>query len=159
MMRGVLAALVLLAGCVNGPAFLRPKPKAEPTVSQTEILYLGAVAHLDPANPRGSLDSAITYLESYLATPTPIHRGEAAALLRLARDSQRLIRVEAALHLSRAAAPDTKSGETKAARPEGEPKVHEDAAKEIERLKEELAKANAELERIRKRLAAPRPPG
>ena len=60
-------------------------------------------------------------------------------------------RVEATLQTKVAAAE---------AKPRGEPDVKardEDMVKEIQRLKDELAKANDELERIKKRLASPKP--
>ena len=85
--------------------------------------------------------------------PRADRSAEAAIMRRLVRDAQQLARVEAALNQARA-----QSTETKAEPRPAETKIKEDEAlKEIQRLKDELAKANEELERIRKRLANPKP--
>ena len=151
----ILAAFVLsVAAC--GRLSIRttsdPKPNAH-----IEQLYSRALAHLDPASDSGAgLDSAAGLLEAYLAHAGPVQRApEARALLRLTNDARQLVRVETALRRERAAG-DT----TTAARGDGAPQARDGAAlREIERLREQLANANAELERIRKRLAAPKPPG
>jgi hypothetical protein len=99
------------------------------------------------------VDSAAGLLDAYLAYDGYVVREvEARALRKLIDDARQLAKVEVALRratsdtASRSASPDAPSRDSAALR-------------EIERLKDELAKANAELERIRKRLAAPRPPG
>jgi len=144
-----LAATMLLGACAHGPTLFRSSPAPEPGVG----FYQQALAHVDPANKQGTLDSALKYLDLYLAAPgAQRHRVEAEAMRRLARDAKQLARVEAALHQARAA-PETKPREP--AEPKGR---DEQSLKEIQRLKEELGKANEELERIRKRLAAPKPP-
>jgi len=150
--RAALLALVCLAGaCKRGPALFRSggAPATDP-----DSLYWKAIFQLDAANKQGSLDSATTYLEAYIASGTKQpHRREAVVLRQLARDARQLARVQGALQQARADSADGRP------RSEADTKRRdEDALKEIQRLKEELAKANEELDRIRKRLAAPKPP-
>lgn len=150
MSRVALLALVCLAGgCRHGPALFRSDPPP-----QADSLYWQAIYQLDAANKLGSLDSATTYLEAYLASgSTQPHRREAMVLRQLARDARQLARVQGALQQSRADSADNRP------RSDAESKRREDeSVKEIQRLKEELAKANEELERIRKRLAPPPKP-
>ena len=142
-----IAITATLASC-RGTMFRRGAP--EPAASDS--LYWKAVLHLDALNRKGSTDSAIKFLDAYLARDTTQrHRLEALVLRRLARDAMQLARVEAALQQAKTAEP-VKAGEPA-------PKRDEEMVKEIQRLKDELAKANEELERIKKRLATPKPPG
>ena len=150
-----LLALVVLTlsvhACARLPFRGSGDPKPDPNVEQ---LYTRALAHLDPEQHGASLDSATGLLEAYLAWDGHVERRvEARALLRLAGDARQLSRVEAALQQARAST-DTVVRQVTSRERDGA------ALREIERLKDELAKANAELERIRKRLAAPptRPP-
>ena len=148
----LLGLLCLTAGaCRHGPSLFGSgsAPDADP-----DSLYWKAIFQLDAANKRGSLDSATTYLEAYLASgPTQSHRREAMVLRQLARDARQLARVQGALQQARADSADGRP------RSDTDSKRREDeAVKEIQRLKDELAKANEELDRIRKRLAAPKPP-
>jgi hypothetical protein len=150
MMRVAAIAIgaLVVGACSHPPAFLRRAP-AEPAPSDS--LYWKALTHLDAANQRGSTDSAVKFLDIYLGnSTTQTHRLEALTLRRLARDAIQLSRVEAALQQAKSAEP-VRAGEPA-------PKRDEEAVKEIQRLKDELAKANEELERIRKRLATPKPP-
>ena len=145
----IAVATVLIAACSHPPRFLRGEPKEPPP---SDSLYWKAVTHLDAANPRASTDSALRFLDLYLADGVEQpHRLEAVTMRRLARDAMQLAKVEAALQ-ARNEEPSKSSGSTA-------PKRDDEAIKEIQRLKEELAKANEELERIRKRLATPKPPG
>ena len=145
------AALALLTGC-TGPTLIRSGPKPNENVEQQ---YVRAVAHLDPGNRQGSLDSAVTFLDAYLAYAGHIeHRTEAAAMRRLAGSALQLARVEAALQQARASAAEVRGKTGDAAASRGN---DEDSLKEIARLRDELAAANAELERIKKRLATPKP--
>jgi hypothetical protein len=150
-MKALLLVVVLVVGaCVRGPTFLgsRPAPDAESH-------YRTALEQLDPSNPRGTLDSALVSLNRYLASSErPEHLREARVLQRLASDAKQLARVEAAIH-SKGAAAATNTSEPRARESESRPS--EESVKEIQRLREELKEANAELERIRKRLAAPKP--
>jgi DNA repair exonuclease SbcCD ATPase subunit len=149
-MKAVLLVVLLVVGaCVRGPTFLgsRPAPNAESH-------YRTALEQLDPSNPRGSLDSALASLNRYLASSErPEHLREARVLHRLASEAKQLARVEAAIHSKAAAA--TTTSEPKARESESRPS--DESVKEIQRLREELKEANAELERIRKRLTAPKP--
>lgn len=130
-------------------------------MNDVEALYWSAVTNLDPSNRAGTLEGGLANLEAYLASPGKLkHASEANALRNLARSAQQLSRVEAALQQARARA-DAASASTVEARTR-EPESRgggrdEEMVKEIQRLKEELAKANEELERIKKRLAAPKP--
>lgn len=126
--------------------------RGAPEPAPSDSLYWKALLHLDALNQKGSTDSAIKYLDGYLARDTTQkHRLEALVLRRLARDAMQLARVEAALQQAKSTEP-AKSGDAPA------PRRDEEMVKEIQRLKDELAKANAELERIKKRLATPKPP-
>jgi hypothetical protein len=143
-----LAASTLLSSC--RPSMFR---RGDPAPAASDSLYWKALLHLDAQNRKGSTDSAIKYLDAYLARDTTQkHRLEALVLRRLARDAMQLARVEAALQVARSAEP------ARAADSAPAPRRDEEMVKEIQRLKEELAKANEELERIKKRLAAPKPP-
>ena len=107
-----------------------------------EVPYWRALLKLDPANP-AALRESIVMLETYLANaPSGQHRVEAQAIQRLG------VALEAR-NASLAAIPSTAI----VVRPE------EKAAQEqeMQRLRDELGKANAELARIRRRLARPRP--
>jgi hypothetical protein len=105
-----------------------------------EVTYWRALLKLDPNSPAAVRES-MTMLDGYLAsTPAGTHRFEAGVLRRLgAAIEQR----NAAI----AAFPPTP-----AVRPED--KARDD---ELQRLRDELAAANAELARIRRRVARPRP--
>jgi hypothetical protein len=145
MSRLVFGLLLLGTACGGRTIFFRPRP------STADSVYTIALGFLSSGN---RLDSASKYLDLYLAMPRANRSAEAAIMRRLVRDAQQLGRVEAALNQARAQPTETKP-ETRPA----ESKVREDEAlKEIQRLKDELAKANEELERIRKRLANPKPP-
>jgi hypothetical protein len=140
----VVVALVLVSACArlfhSGP-------------SAADSLYWQAVENLDVSNKSGTLDTAIAKLDAYLALPgTPAHAKEAGVLRTLARNSQQLARVEATLQQVRANPPENRPRESDAKARD------EESLKEIQRLKDELAAANAELERIKKRLAAPPKP-
>ena len=105
----------------------------------SEVPYWRALLKLDPANPAASHE-ALLILDAYLADTTPRqHRTEAATLRRL----------QSALEARTAAL---------AAIPPAPVVKPEDRAKddEIQRLRDDLAKANAELARIKRRLARPK---
>ena len=149
-MRPLLLSLVLVtAACSHLPSWMQPHNESRG--DEGEALYWTAVSQLDAANQKGSLDSAIALLGTYLASSAQAHRAESLVLRQLARDAQQLAKLQSALQTVRVA------GGTEP-RPQTETKAagrDEEALKEIQRLKDELAKANEELERIRKRLAAP----
>ena len=105
-----------------------------------EVPYWRALLKLDPGNP-AALRESMTLLDAYLANaPAGTHRAEAAALRRL---GLALEQRNAAL----AAMPP-------AGTPRPEDKARDD---EIQKLRDELSKANAELDRIRRRVSRPRP--
>lgn len=150
MTRLLLAGLALLGACAHGPPLPRHDARQDAPI---DSLYQKALAHLIPANKHGSLDSAVKYLELYLVSAkAQAHRAEGEAMRKLAQDAQQLAKLEGALQQGRAST-ENKPREIR----EHDAKRDEEAVKEIQRLKEELAKANEELERIRKRLAAPKP--
>ena len=104
-----------------------------------EVTYWRAVYKLDPGNGAASRE-AVALLDSYLATaPGGQHRVEASAMRRLATT----IESRTAALAAQAAMPV----------PKAEDKSREE---EILRLRDELSKANAELERIKLRLSRPR---
>jgi hypothetical protein len=146
------AALALLCVAVTGCTPIRRLVTGKPRPS--EALYQQALMHLDSTRGPVRLDSAIHYLDRYLvASDKPEHRTEAGVLRHLAANSIALAQVDSALQTRRTDTVRVVDG-----RREAPPRRDEDATKEIQRLKDELAKANAELERIRKRLANPKDP-
>lgn len=146
----LLAAFLAVSACAHGSTLWGGGGKRG---SDAEAHYQAALEQLDPANPRGTLDSALTSLNKYLASSEPPHQREALVLRRLVTDAKQLARVEAALHSKGSGA----SADESKPRSEPESRPSEESVKEIQRLREELKEANAELERIRKRLAAPKP--
>ena len=104
-----------------------------------EVPYWRALLRLDPANP-AALRESVALLEAYLAnTPDGIHRIEASALHRLGVVVEQRNATLAAIPSATVARPEDKARD-----------------EEIQQLREDLAKANAELDRIRRRLARPR---
>jgi len=132
------------------------------TPEAVETSYWRALFRLDPANHDASFAMAMTSLDLYLADPHPRkHSAEAATLRRIAGHMHELNKLAAT---ALAEAKDTSTAAkvvVTEARPEpkpaAEPALPNPADAEIKRLKDELAKANAELERIRRRLAQPPP--
>jgi hypothetical protein len=116
------------------------------TNQATESLYWRALYKLDPANPNASTSEASVLLDNYLAASTGTHRTEAGALRRMAGLIESQNAAAAAVVAASAQKPDPA-------------KVADDKAKdeELQRVKDELTKANAELDRIKRRLAQPKP--
>jgi len=111
-----------------------------------ETVYWRAVLRLDPANRDGGLALSRALLDSYLRAEGALqHRTEAEVLRQLAvrLDTVGPVASPTGVQAPVAGAPADRVAELKA----------KDA--EIQKLKEELAKANDELERIKKRLAQP----
>lgn len=155
------------AGCIRRPSFLRPSAErewpaayltaqhaadraayadADKTLSEfalahpntaeaAETGYWRAVYRLDPANKEGNTRDAIVGLDKYLAAPNGPHRGEAATLRRLAGQ---LLSLDRAL--------SQKPDEAAATREE-----------DVKKLRDELQATKDELERIKRRLTAPKP--
>jgi hypothetical protein len=113
------------------------------TSEAADAMYWRALYRLDPANPNASPREAAQLLDGYIATNNGTHKMEAPALRRLAGAIE--ARAIAALN--------------SATIPKSEPPKLEDPSKdeELKRVRDELAKANAELERIKRRLAQPKP--
>lgn len=111
-----------------------------------EASFYRALYKLDPGNPAASSHDAGALLESFLASTTVSpHRGDAAVLKRVA----------AALDAKPAVVTvTTPVKEVVVAAPKSDLVAKDE---EIAKLKDDLAKANAELERIRRRLAMPKP--
>ena len=116
-----------------------------------ESAYWRALFSMDPKNANASVATAVGYLDAYLAGLYPRkHRQEAFALRAIAGQ---IDEGRNALALAQARDPNPHPGAMRIDVPVPKPNVDPDA--EIKRLKDELAKANAELERIRRRLAQP----
>jgi outer membrane protein assembly factor BamD (BamD/ComL family) len=105
-----------------------------------EAMYWRAIYQLDPANTAVSMRDATALLDSYIAAPGASRRAEAVALRR----------VLTALDATKATAAIPVPAKSVDA-----PATDKAKDDEIARLKDELAKANAELERIKRRLAKP----
>jgi len=125
--------------------FAEKHPDAPESV---EVGFWRALIKLDPANQTVGAREAIALLDAYLASSRVIaHRGVATSLRRVAVAAER-----PAAGVTATPAP---SGGGAVAR--AEQREDRANAEEVQRLKEELAKANAELERIKRRLAQPTP--
>ncbi len=115
-----------------------------------EAAYWRALLTLDPANRGGDTRSAEKQLEEYLRdTASTLHRTEALTLDRLASLIDSLGRTHR-ISISSSDAARAEQAE-KADQREAE------LQKEIQRLKEQLDKATAELERVKKRLSEKTP--
>ena len=129
-----------------------------------EASYWRALLNLRAPAPNSATIAAIPLLQTYLAAgPTTEHWMEAEALLRAASRVDTLTRM-AATYVSRGeVATDLATATAKAVDANAKADAKTVAAdtkaqdEEIKRLKDELAKANTELERIRKRLSSPPP--
>lgn len=108
----------------------------------SEALYWRALYKLDPANASGSSREAAALLDSYLAG------GHGARFM----EAQALRRIVGALETRAAASTVGTPAPGEKPRTAADDKAKDD---ELQRVKEELAKANAELERIKRRLAKP----
>jgi len=113
------------------------------TREATEAMFWRALYKVDPNNKNGSLAAGITGFDAYLGADSAIwYRSEAVVLRRTAAVAQAL---------KVGSAPPTPNTVTV---------VDKDAVRsrdeEIAALREQLAKVNAELERIKKRLANPK---
>jgi hypothetical protein len=114
------------------------------TEPAAEAQFWRALYRLDPANQNSSPREAIALLDSFLASPLSAPRRPEALVIR--RVAVALEARPAVVTVTTPGAPATPSRGDNTAKDE-----------ELARVKEELAKANAELERIRRRLAAPKP--
>ncbi len=109
-----------------------------------ETEYWRAVFQLDPANRDGSITTALQDLDQYLSgSPTLPHYDEASILRRLGAQLQTATRL--------ATTSVTTQTTTRSVTPDARDE-------ELQKLRDQLAKANEELERIKKRLAPPTRP-
>lgn len=121
------------------------------TPEAVETSYWRAVFKLDPLNLTARPRDAAVLLDDYLNAPVTIaHRGAATTLRRTA------------IALDRPAMPSqplssAAAGATAPAPAAATPADAKARDEEMQRLRDELAKANAELERIKKRLSQPNP--
>lgn len=128
-----------------------------------ETAYWRALFRLDPSNHSASTQQALASLDGYLADKRPrAHVVEATTLRRAAAQLDALNRLAANASTqakdaanvaanAKAVAADAKAADATAS-------AAADARDaEIKKLRDDLAKANAELDRIRKRLSSPPP--
>jgi hypothetical protein len=131
------------------------------TAEALETAYWRGIFKIDPTNPRGSLTGGLAQLDAYLADPRPReHFIEAKTFRHVGGQLEGVTKtVESAMTQAKDATVIAANANARAAdanaRAEAKSDVPPSLESEIKRLKDELAKANAELERIRKRLAPP----
>jgi hypothetical protein len=115
-----------------------------PNTSESyDALFWRALYKLDPTNATATPREAASLLDTYLAaSPAVPHRGAVTTLRRIAGALDK-------------PAPAPVASTTNAPTPTTATDKSRD--EEVARLKDELAKANAELERIKRRVATPKP--
>ena len=119
------------------------------TPEAAETALWRALFRLDPANLTAGPQDAVVLLDGYLNGPVTVaHPSAATALRRVAVQLDRPVSTSASASENAAGASAVKADVKSDAKTRDE---------EISRLKEELSKANAELERIKRRLAQPNP--
>jgi hypothetical protein len=108
-----------------------------------EAIFWRALYKLDPTNATATPRDAETLLDTYLSASLAVpHRGAATTLARIASALQK---------------PATVAASSAPSAPAPSASADKGRDEEVARLKEELAKANAELERIKRRVATPKP--
>jgi hypothetical protein len=117
----------------------------------TEAIFWRGLYKVDPNNKSGSLSAGISSFDVYLASDSAVwHKSVAKVLRRTAALAQSLKIATSPSQQTNATTPMTTTA----------PTVDKDAMKsrdeEIASLREQLARVNAELERIKKRLANPK---
>jgi hypothetical protein len=111
---------------------------AKGTPEAGEISFWRALYMIDPNNRSASVSEGLKAIEIYLSTPgVKLYRPQAQVVKRTALALQSLRTAQLT------------------ARPNGKDTVFVNRDDEIAALKDQLAKSNAELERIKKRLANP----
>lgn len=112
----------------------------------TEAVFWRGLFKVDPNNRNGSLSAGITSFDAYLASDSAgWHRSVAVVLRRTAALAQ-------SLKLATSTAQQT----TTVVGPVTDKDAMKSRDEEIASLRDQLAKVNAELERIKKRLANPK---
>jgi len=134
------------------------------TTEALETAYWRALFDLDPTNPHSAVPDAMASLDAYLGDKRPReHVAEATTLRRIAGQIDALNR-QVASAVSQAKDATVVAANARAQVSDANARA--DAAKnenassadvEVKRLRDSLAKVNAELERIKKRLAQPPP--
>ena len=134
------------------------------TSEALETAYWRGIFKLDPSNAHGSLTTGMASLDAYLADSRPrTHVAEATTIRRVGAQLDGLSRLAASAMAQAKDATNTAStakaqvADANARAEAAKAEIPPTADSEIKRLKDELAKANAELDRIRKRLAQPPP--
>lgn len=171
--RVVVACAILLAGCAKSSSSAAAKPpapaeaftgaiaaankraeagdysgadriladfalKSRGTDEATEISFWRALYMVDPSNRIASIPEGLRAIDIYLSTPgAKMYKAQAIVIKRTAQSIQALRNAQIAPKIS------------------GRDTVYVTREEEIASLKDQLAKANAELERIKKRLANP----
>jgi hypothetical protein len=108
------------------------------TPEGNEIAFWRALYMVDPSNKNASVAEGLRAMDIYLANPSSkMYRAQAQAIKRVAQLTQSLRAQQAATKVV------------------GRDTVYVTREDEIAGLKDQLAKANAELDRIKKRLANP----
>jgi multidrug resistance efflux pump len=132
------------------------------TPQALETAFWRGLFKMDPTNPNTTLATAISLLDIYLEDARDsAHVAEARTMRRVAAKLEGLTRVaENAVSEAREASNTAANAKAQAANANARAEAAKTEATpssdaEIKRLKDELAKANAELERIRKRLTQP----
>ena len=106
--------------------------------------FYRALFKLDPSNATGTVREAEVLLDAYLAVSGPLPlRADATSLRRAATALER--------------APASVATSTSSTAPSSASASDKAKDEELQRLRDELAKANAELDRIKRRLAQPKP--
>jgi hypothetical protein len=127
--------------------FVNAHPK---TREAREAAFWRALYLMDPSNKSGSLAAGVSGMDAYLADDsTSWYRSEAVVLRRTASLAQ-------ALKLGAVAAATTTAPATTTTTTGIDPATLKTRDEEIASLRDQLAKVNAELDRIKKRLANPR---
>lgn len=134
------------------------------TPEALETAYWRALFNLDPTNAHSSIPDALASLDAYLGDKRPReHIAEATTLRRIAAEIDALSR-QVASAVSQAKDATVVAANARAqvsdANARAEAAKTENANStdaEVKRLRDSLAKVNAELERIKKRLAQPPP--
>lgn len=116
-------------------AFERSEPDSP---DANESSFWRAMLRADPRNPAFAPAEARAALDSYLATPTPRRRTEAAVMLRMLALSDSI----RTLHTAQRSAAEARD------------RAHDE---EIQKLRDDLQKTQAELDRIKRRLGSPKP--
>ena len=112
--------------------FARSYPRTE---EAAECLFWRALFRMDPSNPKSSPREAVELLDRYLESPAPrAHEVDA-----------RVLRRTVAVLDERSKAVATFEARNK------------ERDEELQQARDELAKSNAELERIKRRLVTPKP--